>query len=446
MLAVYTECEVYDENRLIELHGLALPAYAPRRWVTIDFLDGWEGMEIVTGQALIDLLRKKCNQAKYRLWIASPYIGSYSSVCRILGSKWLTDPQISVRLLTDVEELGRLSRETIVAFDQRGSVKEVRGLHAKIYIIDDDALITSANLTGTAFSKRYEVGGFLSTEESKQLIELYESWWNETAKDIPVNWSESLSPQEDEQKSQEEKGGKTLPELWKLPKAPHISHEGKPQNFLDYGYFRDRYHDFAKKYSTVQRISPDMPLYLEVDAFLDFLFHHGTRPSFKYRRIRGKPLLPPRELSSEEKVKEIQRYAPLFRQWVEDGHDIIWRQSSSRLIRKKLKANNITSLQRHEVAEVVEQLNCMNSLPLNKTRFLNPQNNDINTIRSAWSQLLYGEEGLQKRMAQCKQDLRYFGNSSVQELLGFFAPDEYPIRNSNSNAGLRFFGYDVAID
>jgi hypothetical protein len=39
--------------------------------------------------------------------------------------------------------------------------------------------------------------------------------------------------------------------------------------------------------------------------------------------------------------------------------------------------------------------------------------------------------------------LAFFGTSSVQELLGSYYPDEYPIRNSNSDAGIRFFGYRV---
>jgi hypothetical protein len=34
-----------------------------------------------------------------------------------------------------------------------------------------------------------------------------------------------------------------------------------------------------------------------------------------------------------------------------------------------------------------------------------------------------------------------FGQSATQELPGWFDPKKYPIRNANSNAGLRFLGY-----
>ncbi len=403
-------------------------------------------MEIVSEQALVNLLRKKCNQVRTRLWVASPYIGSFSAVRSILGSKWLSDPLIGVRLLTDVEELGRLSRETVEAFAKRGIVKQIRGLHAKIYVVDDEVLITSANLTGTAFSKRYEVGSFLTAPESKPFIDLFETWWGGIAQEVPFSWFEDFVQSKAQGESREEKEGTHLPTLWNLPQAPQIPKQGQAPSFLDYYDFCSKYSDFANKYSAVQRISPDMPLYFETDAFLDFLFHHGTQPSFKYRRVSTEPLRPPRKLNGEQKLKEIREYAASFRQWVKDGSDITWRQEASHLIRKTLKSTNLKNLQSDAIENVVRQLNCMNSLPLNRARFLNPQNNDIDSIRSAWFNLLYGNEDLPTRMAQCKQALRYFGRSSIQELLGFYAPDKYPLRNSNSNAGLRFFGYDVSID
>ena len=35
------------------------------------------------------------------------------------------------------------------------------------------------------------------------------------------------------------------------------------------------------------------------------------------------------------------------------------------------------------------------------------------------------------------------GKSAIQETLGYYDPDTYPIRNANTNAGLRFLGYNV---
>jgi hypothetical protein len=49
----------------------------------------------------------------------------------------------------------------------------------------------------------------------------------------------------------------------------------------------------------------------------------------------------------------------------------------------------------------------------------------------------------EERMQACNDTLRFFGTSSVQELLGWFYPERYPIRNNNSDAGLRFLGFRV---
>jgi hypothetical protein len=76
-------------------------------------------------------------------------------------------------------------------------------------------------------------------------------------------------------------------------------------------------------------------------------------------------------------------------------------------------------------------------------KFLNPANNDIKKIRTAWKVLLHGKDKPEQRMQECNDALQFFGTSSVQELLGWYYPDTYPIRNSNSDAGLRFFGYRV---
>ena len=111
-------------------------------------------MKILTGQQLVSTLRKSCDKVTKRLWIASPFIGYWSKVRRILGRKWVDDGQISVRLITDFSDNSIFDYETIKCFHDRGAIKEIKGLHAKIFIIDDAALVTSANLTNTAFTKR----------------------------------------------------------------------------------------------------------------------------------------------------------------------------------------------------------------------------------------------------------------------------------------------------
>ena len=400
-------------------------------------------MKILTGQDLVDTLRELCDNIGYRLWIASPYIGSLNSVCRILGVKWLKESKASIRLITDTQELGKLSKETISRFENRGEVKNLRGLHAKIYIVDDYVLVTSANLTATAFSKRYEVGCLLKKSGAKNTINIYKTWWVEEAEELPYRWWERLKDKKGIKESSEDKEGKGLPGLWDLPKLPQKPKTETSKGFLNYISFCRRYADLSAKYGNIQRLGKGMPIYLEVDGFLDYLFHHGKQPSKKYGKLKGQTIIGPKTLTIGKKKEQIKKYCGLFKDWVEEGHDIKWRLKASKLIRSKLK--EIETITRKDIEDIVSCLNCMNSLPLNKARFLNPDNNNVKTIRNAWNILLHGSEDLQVRMTKCRDMLNWFGNSSVQELLGFYFPNKYPIRNSNVNAGLRFLGYDVSI-
>src|SRR4051794_39146965 len=122
---------------------------------------------IVSGQELADGLRLRCDKAKERIWITSPFIGDPSSVRRILGNRWLTKSSMTVRLLTDLSNQSCKDPRSIRHFSNVGQVRSLEGMHAKIYIIDDDVLVTSANLTSTAFSARYEIGQWLSEEAAE---------------------------------------------------------------------------------------------------------------------------------------------------------------------------------------------------------------------------------------------------------------------------------------
>src|SRR5215471_1343685 len=118
-------------------------------------------MQVLSGRNLSRTLRSACDSAQQRLWIASPYVGGWQEVRRIVGRNWWDDTRIGIRLLTDGKE-GGLNRTTAQRFDQRGDIRDLRGLHAKLYIVDDSVLLTSANLTGAGFAKRYETGIWLT--------------------------------------------------------------------------------------------------------------------------------------------------------------------------------------------------------------------------------------------------------------------------------------------
>ena len=144
-------------------------------------------------------------------------------------------------------------------------------------------------------------------------------------------------------------------------------------------------------------------------------------------------------------MREMRKYALIFKRWLSSHRTHKqWWLDNSKFIRSKLAKARIASIDINDVENIVRCLNCMNAVPLNKTMFLNPRNNNLTSITNAWNILLHGEGPLEVRMSECHRALKRFGRSSIQELVGFFYPNQYPLRNRNSNAGLRFFGYKIA--
>ena len=114
---------------------------------------------ILSGQHLVNALREHCDQAKERIWIASPYIGNFKDVQKIIGGNWMRS-HVDFRVLTDVES-GFIRHDTYTQFKESPNteIRSLLSLHAKIYLIDDWCLLTSANLTGMAFSAVWNRAG-----------------------------------------------------------------------------------------------------------------------------------------------------------------------------------------------------------------------------------------------------------------------------------------------
>jgi hypothetical protein len=340
-------------------------------------------------------------------------------------------------LLTDPAE-GGLNGATLTRIAQRGIIHGLRGLHAKIYIVDDTALVTSANLTGTAFSRRYEIGEWRNGECAAKVIDLYEDWWLNDSRRVSLESILELT--KNRSSTLGENGRDALIVLNSLP--PDTGDFGGHRQinlFLDYPAFLDDYKDFAAIYFSVQRIRSHMPRYFETDSFLNYLFRvHENRPSKRF--VEG----PPRFLSTSERHKEIRHWAGEFRRHVElTGRSPDWRSTHSRIVRRLLSRESLSSLTKSQVSEIIKGLNCMND-GRQQSRFLNSPVNTLSAIRESWSELIYGLQPLTERMSVCAGNLFSFKRSSVQELLGFIDPEKYPLRNLTVNAGLRLFGYDVS--
>jgi hypothetical protein len=388
-------------------------------------------MNVHSGKHLSTELRKACDSVEHRLWIASPYIGAWKSVRRILGKSWW-DKEVDVKLLSDEE--ANPNGDTLRRFAQRGLIYHLRGLHAKIYIIDNKVLLTSANLTRTAFSCRYESGIFLAGSEAQSAIDLYESWLQPNiARPFDSATLDNLSRRNRGEGGED--GAGPLPQLASLPPDPGDFGGHKLVNiFLEYRRFQTFYDTLAKEYTSVQRLWPSVPLYFEVDGFLAYLFHLDEV---------SKPYATkaPRNLNGAGRRKEIRTLAKRFKLWAEhkpeNGQG---RVMHSKLVQDVLSRSKIGSLDAPGIWRVIDGLNCMNDARL-PTMFV--KRNTPSSIRKAWTNLLYGTGPLTERMSICAENLSHFKKSSIQELLGFYDPSTYPLRNKPVNAGLRFLGFDI---
>ena len=90
-------------------------------------------MKTFYGNDLVSELRKNCDNINKRLWISVPFIGGLESVWRIIGRQWMENPNLSFRLLTDINEFSNFNFETIKLFNDYGVIKHLSGLHANDY-------------------------------------------------------------------------------------------------------------------------------------------------------------------------------------------------------------------------------------------------------------------------------------------------------------------------
>jgi len=387
-------------------------------------------MKILHGQQLVKELRNLSENVTKRLWISVPYIGSPIAIRKILGKQWFESTSVNVKLLTDTSDLSCINTESLEHFHDRGQVKTLAGLHAKIYIVDDACLVTSANLTSTAFSKRHEIGLLFSPNESKQIIDIFNGWWEKSDNVEPDQLNKFFSIK---QNSKEEII--SLPIIFDLPSDPGSFLKNLSTRFLNYDRIVIDYKDFAKKYSSVQRIWKEQPLNFEVDGFLDFLYHSETAPSKDYGKIN------PRDLTSKKQVDEIKKWALKFKNWAKDNDNNDWRVSTSKFMKRNLSSNKIKVLTKDEIRNVLLKTNAGNSRQGNCNKIVNT--NELKDVRIALDTLVNAHHlELAERFTRCNA-INGIGPSIMNELLGFSYPDKYPLINKNSNCGLRFFGYQI---
>lgn len=266
------------------------------------------------------------------------------------------------------------------------------------------------------------------------MINIFSEWW-ELAKTVDSSWR----PQHEKPDKSKDDTGEIngLIKHWDLPDVTSV------KVFKDYNDYMKVYNHFLSVYlEDGEKLLKQLSNYHEIDAFLNYLYHeHPQRPSSKYKDVKEEF----RFLKDKEREKEIQKYKRSFKQWLMNNTNFEdYRFKAIKEIKDYLAPHHIDSLTADKISVVANSLHCQSSYAINKVRFLNPENNSVRQVRNAWKYLLHNKDiAIAERMERCNSELNFFGKSSIQELVSWYEPENYPMINTNSNSGLKFLGYDI---
>jgi hypothetical protein len=137
---------------------------------------------------LYDAIQKMSLELKDTLWVCSPYLGSDAH--QVFSQEILKNPPADIRFVFRVNDVavkrGEVNPYEVQYFMEhfKNSVKSNDNFHSKIYIFDKCALVTSANLTKTAFENNVESGVLLEGPEVDEVKSFFEKSLWQNAKPI----------------------------------------------------------------------------------------------------------------------------------------------------------------------------------------------------------------------------------------------------------------------
>ncbi|MBG0709880.1 phospholipase D family protein [Enterobacter hormaechei] len=333
--------------------------------------------------------------------------------------------------------------------------------HPKLYIFGDRSLLVgSANLTNAALLTNQEVMVSLNSEDHRfeELTSLFSNYWEsanvlskEAIKDYKniYNKYSKLSSQiiSLDNEVLDKIGDINYSNINRGKK--HIS-----QSSIFLESYRKSYQTsvyafecIEEIYSSFQRKVPEeqIPLRLEIDSFFSFVRdYYATQETW---------LAQPLGWTDMQK----SHLRTLVNEWLSTP----WEHFEERivpinypLIYNVFKSPD--SIEQSNAGEIVDALCVLHSFH-DRLRFYKggldtlieefSTSNDISQIKKTITYLLYGKGDIIKRMSDCIYNdefkLNAFGQSNVQELIGWINKENLPVINGRTTKVLRYFGFDV---
>lgn len=366
-----------------------------------------------------------------RLWIASPFIGEENLFYTLFNISKIKKHNPKFRLITDLKHISMKNYKVLEFFinTPNAELRTLEHLHSKLYIMDNYSVVTSANLTYYGFYVNYETAVAGDVTDIARYEQLYNELWN---------LGTTISNQEELQKALEtsdfediESFSPNVKPLKPLPK--------ELTQKCGYEQFLNEFNKLSEKYLQYGRTWNNTSLKFEIDSFLNYLFHHNPiHNSQGYYYIN--------EINHSANDLLLKTCINEYKEWLKT--DIAWDNENVRETYKNnaLKLFADDKIDKITIEEISDFLKSnINTYLTNAVRFdwgnKFIQKNKIENVREYIIKLKKSSPKEIDKLVK-NSTIAYMGESTLQELLGLIRED-LPIRNENTNAGLRYLGYKV---
>ena len=334
--------------------------------------------------------------------------------------------------------------------------------HPKLYIFGDKiALVGSANLTSFALNTNQEVVVSIDSEDPRfnELKSLFSDYWNEAQvltseviesyEAIYRKHSQSIADIARIDDEIQSEIGKTV--FSNIDRGEPI--KTKEKLFLDeyskaYQECVTAFEKIKDVYMSVGRRKNnfnDIPTRLEIDSFVSFVRErHAIHELWKEQPIGW----------SENRRALVQEH---INEWLETDwphyDETICYENYPRISSIFGSEDSINNASYDAIIDAIAVLHSFHD----RLRFFPggldtlmdtfKTSNDIKHTKSSLTHLLYGTGNIVERMADLIYDRSYkleqFGQSNVQELVGWVNNEELPVINGRTTKVFRYYGFDV---
>jgi PLD-like domain len=334
--------------------------------------------------------------------------------------------------------------------------------HPKLYIFGDSAaLVGSANLTRSAIVSNQEVVVKIDSSDVRmnELAGLFGEYWSqarvlttETIKTYQVICARFRQLQVEQSKLDQE----VLAKLGKVV-AGDINKDATKDSaeniFLE--AYRKSYQESVSAFNLIRSIyervgqrkiaEATIPLRLEIDSFISFVREqHASADKWMEAPLRSG--------AEQESYIEV-----LIREWIATTWpyftETVVQNNYPRLLAVVARPETIMAASDSALFEALCSVHAFNErlrfflggLPSWKVAF--QKANDPKRTRESLVYLLHGPGSVEERLANViygsKHKLNEFGQSSAQELIGWYNKEDLPVVNGRTTKVLRYLGFDI---